>query len=493
MNNIENKETMDNKDNMETTLKFINNTYDKLSYFDMYGNSVFIFIFVTLLVFLVYSYCQIMQKKGAISDDWVNQRCKPQNIPFAGFITHPDGKTPFQYTNENFQYCVQNILSNVSNYALEPFHFMIQSIMVIFNSMNTDIQNIREVVNKLRNNMNEFTAEVLNKFLNVIIPIQKIFIATMDTFNKIQGVLTTGLFTVLGSYYTLQSLMGSILELVIKVLISLVVIIIGLWVLPFTWPAAASMSAVFLAIAIPLSIIIVFMKDVLHIKSSKVPKLRCFDRKTKIYLYDNTFKFIEDVKIGDTCLDGSVITAKIKVTSEELDMYNLNGIIISGCHIIKYNNKWIPVREHPCSMRIHKYYEPYLYCLNTSTKTMVLNNITFTDWDEIYDDNLEFILKYKSIGTTNNISKILDKGFSKTTKINLLEGQTNMGNVQIGDVLSTRGVVYGIVELNNLGDNEKIYNLLVTNKYFELADETICPDYNNNIDSVLELKNLLSK
>ena len=310
MNNIENKEIMDNKGNMETTLKFINNTYDQLSYFDMYGNSVFIFIFVTLLVFLVYSYCQIMQKRGAIADDWVNQRCKPQNIPFAGFITHPDGKTPLQYTNENFQYCVQNILTNISNYALEPFQYMIQSIMTIFNAMNSDIQNIREVVNKLRNAMNEFTKEVLNKFLNVITPIQKIFIAAMDTFNKIQGVLTTGLFTVLGSYYTLQSLMGALLELVIKVLISLVVIIIGLWVLPFTWPAAASMSAVFLAIAIPLSIIIVFMKDVLHIKSSKVPKLRCFDRKTKIFLYDNTFKFIEDVKIGDICLDGSVITAK---------------------------------------------------------------------------------------------------------------------------------------------------------------------------------------
>jgi hypothetical protein len=100
-------------------------------------------------------------------------------------------------------------------------------------------------------------------------------------------------------------------------LVTLVVIIVGLWVLPFTWPAAASMTAVFLAISIPLSIIIVFMKDVLHIQSSSIPKLRCFDRKTKIYLYDNTFKFIEDIKIGDTCLDGSVITAKIKVTSKE--------------------------------------------------------------------------------------------------------------------------------------------------------------------------------
>lgn len=484
---------MDTKDNMKTTLNFINETYDKLSYFDMYGNSVFVFIFITLFVFLVYSYCQIMQKKEAIADDWVNQRCKPQNLPFAGFITHPEGTTPFQYTNENFQYCVQNILTNITSYALEPFQFMISSITDIFNSMNSSIQNIREVISRLRHNMEEFTKNIMTRVLNVTIPIQKMVIALMDTFNKFQGIMTGGLYTMLGTYNTLQALMGAILELIIKVLVTLVVIIVGLWVLPFTWPAAASMSAVFLAIAIPLSIIIVFMKDVLHIKSSSIPKLRCFDRKTKIYLYDNTFKFIEDIKIGDTCLDGSVITAKIKVTSKELDMYNLNGIIISGCHIIKYNNNWIPVREHPCSIRIHRYNEPYLYCLNTSTKTIVLNNITFTDWDEIYDDNLEFILNYKTIGTTDNISKTLDGGFSKNTKINLLEGQTNIMNVQIGDVLSTRGVVYGIVELNNLGNNEKLYNLLVTNKYFELEDETICPDYNNYVDSVLELKNLLSK
>ena len=60
MNNMNN---MNNKDNMKTTINFINNTYDKLSYFDMYGNSVFIFILITIFVFLVYSYCKIMQKK----------------------------------------------------------------------------------------------------------------------------------------------------------------------------------------------------------------------------------------------------------------------------------------------------------------------------------------------------------------------------------------------------------------------------------------------
>jgi hypothetical protein len=473
--------------NMKTTSQFINNTYDSLSYFDLYGNSVIIFIFITLFVFLVFSYCKVMQSKEAIADDWVNQRCKPQNIPFAGIITHPEGTTAFQYTSDNFQYCVQNILSNITGYALEPFQFMIQALTQIFDAIANAIQQIRDIINKLRNSLKVFAEDVMSRILNVMTPIQKMFIALMDTFQKIQGVMTGGLYTMLGSYYTLQALMGAILELIIKVLIALVIIIVGLWILPFTWPVAASMTVVFLAIAIPMAIIIYFMTEVLHIKTSGIPKLRCFDRKTQFMLIDGTFKSIEELKPQDILIDGSIITAKIKVTAKDLDMYILNGIIVSESHVIKYNNKWIHVRDHPEAQKISGYTEPYLYCLNTSTKTIVLNEIVFTDWDEIYDDSLEFLLNYHSIQKTEDLSKKVDCGFNKETKIKIINGEKSVDKIFIGEVLSTGGIVYGIVELtNNLG-NEKLFNLLVSNEKFEIAD-VLHSDYNNNIDSILKLK-----
>ena len=187
---------LDNKNiNMKSTIKFINKTYDELSFFDLYGNSVIILIFMTLFVFLVFSYCQIMQTKQSIANDWNNQRCKPQNLPFAGFITSPEGKTSFQYTNENFQYCVQRILRTVSGTALEPFQFMIKSLIKIFSELSGSIQQTRVIINRLRNNIKQFTEDILSKILNVMIPIQKMFIALMDTFQKIQGVFTSGLYT----------------------------------------------------------------------------------------------------------------------------------------------------------------------------------------------------------------------------------------------------------------------------------------------------------
>jgi len=480
-----------NNNNMNNTTKFINSTYDSLSYFDLYGNSVIIFILMTLFVFLVYSYCKIMQTKEAIADDWINQRCKPQNIPFAGFISKPDGQSAFQYTSDNFQYCVQNILTNITGYALQPFQYMIQSLTTIFAKMADSIQQIREIINRLRNNFRKFAEDVLSRILNIMIPIQRIFIALMDAFQKIQGVMTGGLYTMLGSYYTLQSLMGAILELIIKVLVTLVIIIVGLWVMPFTWPAAASMSAVFLAISIPLAIIIVFMSEVLHIKSSAIPKLRCFDRKTRIHLDDGTFKHIEEIKPNDRLFDGSIVTAKIQVTSEGLKMYNLNGIIVSESHIVNHNGNWMPVRDHPLAIKLLSYREPYLYCINTTSKIIILNNTIFTDWDEIYDDNLEFILRH---AYNENIAQLIDKGFKQDTLIALKNGEKKLKDIKIGDYLSTGGIVYGTVELNNtnLGNKDKLYNLLVSNGLFK-AENVVQPDYNENIDSILELKKILSK
>jgi hypothetical protein len=487
-----------NHENTEKSVKFVNKLYDKLGYFDLYGNSVIIFIFVTLFVFLVYSYCSIMQTKEAIAADWTNQRCNPKNIPFAGYINKPDGKTAFEYTGENFQYCVQNILVSITGYALEPLQYMVSALTNIFNMAADAINKIRDFINLIRDNIKKFVEDVMQRILNVMIPIQKMFIALMDTFNKVQGTMTAGLYTMLGSYYTLQSLMGAILELIIKILVALVIIIVGLWIMPFTWPAAASMTVVFLAIAIPLSIIVYFMTEVLHIKTSGIPQLRCFDKNTEFVLQDKTKKPIAQIEPGDILAGNVKVMSKIKVLSRGLRMYNLNGIIVSESHIVKYMNQWIPVSKHCEAKELPNYGEPYLYCLNTSSKTIILNNMIFTDWDEIYDEKLSSVLKHIGTDKTEYINQVLDKGFEKDVKISLKNGTKNISEILPGDCLSEKGIVYGIVELhkNNLGivsgKNEKLYHLLVSNKKFE-ADSSSYQDYNSGIDSILEIEKILSK
>ena len=476
------------------TYLYVNSLYD-LNFLDVYGLSLILFIILTLFVFFVFTFCKILQNKADIAADWANQRCKPQNIPFAGFIMEPKDKTQFEYTNENFQYCIQNVLTSIVGNFLQPFNYMISSITDIFVAIGAAIQDIRLILERIRNSISEIATDILNRILNVLTPIQVMLIAVVDTFSKIQGVATSTLYTMLGSYYTLKAFMGAILELIIKMLIVLVIVIVGLWILPFTYPIAATMSLVFTAIAIPLAIIIYFMTEVLHVQTSGIPTLRCFDKNTTVLLKNYAAKSIENVCAGDILLDGSIVTAKMKVLATGLDMYSLNDIIVSGCHIVKYNQVWIPVRNHPQAVPLKNYEEPYLYCLNTSTKTIVLNKTVFTDWDELYDDKLEEVLAYKNINQLDNISKVLDDGFHENVKIKLVEGYKPIKYVEVGDILATGGIVYGIVELNNnLGvceKDDKKYHLLVSNQIL-VAENKKYYDYNYNIDSVLQMGKKLS-
>jgi|688.fasta_scaffold145835_1 hypothetical protein len=484
--------------------EFVNDIYDKLSYYDLYGTTIMMFLLLTIIVLFIYGYFQIMRVREQIANDWQNQRCNPKYIPFAGYITHPEGTTAFQYTSDNFQYCIQNIENDVTGQAMKPINFLISGITNMLNIIRNSVQHTREFLNILRKNIRKFAEDVFHKILNVMIPLQSLLISLKDMLDKSQGIMTAGLYTFLGAYDTLKSLMGSIVELTVVMLMAMVIIIVGLWSVPIGWPAAAASSAIYVVFALLLSIILVFLVEVMGIKSSKVPKLRCFDKDTVLEMSDGNYKKIIDIKAGDMLAKNVLVTAKIKVLSEGLRMFTLGNITISESHIVKYQDQWLPIRDHPLAEEIpkDKYSEPFLYCLNTSSKEIVIDDIIFTDWDEIYDASLTSVINAVPYNIfikdeefkKANIHRYLDVGFESDMIIYLVDGSNkNIKDVEIGDKLSTKGIVYGIVEiekdtiLGNTNENSEkvLYHLLVSNKLFESKGKII-RDYNDKIDSILK-------
>jgi hypothetical protein len=462
-------------------LQNIMKMYEKLNYFDQYGGSVILFIIITIILILIISYCLIMVNVQPIIDDWPNQRCKPNIIPFAGLITHPEGISASDYTSQNFTYCTQNILSSVTGTAVEPLTYVTNLLNTMAENIKNNIQSVRAMFDKVRTMFQEVTQEIMGRLINFTIPLQQIVISFKDLLSKIQGTMTAGLFTLLGSYYTLKSLMGAIAQFIITILIALAVMITVFWLVPFTWGAAAANTVIFVAIAIPMSIILAFMIDVLHVKTSlTIPKVKCFDKNTEIKMNDGSIKKITEIKTGDILIDNNEVTACIKVESKGSVLYDLDDIIVSDSHIVQYLKKWIPVSKHPDAIKYLSYTEPYLYCLNTSNKTIQIGKYKFTDWDEIYDKDIDEIMvnSFMPINNLNQIHNKLDSGFKGDTKIKLKQGELrNIKDINVGDVLEHNEEVYGIVEINgknildqfeyNLGKNliiEGTSNLLICDK-----------------------------
>lgn len=505
---------------MDAKLNNITKMYDKLNYFDQYGASFILFIVITLTVFLLISYFHMMINVQPIVDDWPNQRCKPTIMPFAGIITHPEGVTAGEYTQQNFTYCTQNILSNITGYVLEPLNYITNSLQKFAGLIQNDIQSVRGMFDKIRSSMQSVTEEIMGRLINVMVPLMQIIISFKDLTSKIQGTMTAGLFTLLGSYYTLKSLMGAIAQFIITILIALSVMIAAFWLVPFTWGAAIANTSIFVAIAIPMAIILAFMNNVLKVKSGlSIPKIKCFDKNTLIEMKDGTLKKIIDIETGDVLLNDNKVTAKIKVTTEGSKMYSLNNIIVSDSHKVKYGNNWISVSDHPYAIKCKSYNEPFLYCLNTTKKIIQINNFIFTDWDEVYDSSLNKIINNMTvpIKNTKDIHRYLDCGFKDTTKVKLVNGDyTDISKICINDILEKGETVYGLVEIDgldicenvsyNLGENiyiegyvpylylyknviphfnQKLYHLLTDKKTFKIGN-IIFPDYNAAIDRFLE-------
>ena len=470
----------------------IKKIYENLNYFDQYGSSLVLFIFITIALFVLCSYCFVMINVEPIKDDWINQRCKPSIIPFAGLINAPEGTSSTDFTKENFDYCTQNIVKGVTGTAVQPLTFVTNMLNTLFENIKNALNGIREMINKIRLQIQAIAQEIMGRIINVTIPLQQIIISLKDILAKVQGTMTAGLFTLLGSYYTLKSLMGAIAQFIVTILIALAAMIAALWVVPFTWGAAAFNTGIFLLISVPMALILTFMIKTLKVQTNlKIPKIKCFDKNTLLKMNDGSEKSIFDIEVGDILINNNKVTGKIKVETEGSEIYNLNGVIVSNSHIVKHNDKWLPVSEHPDSIKIDSYNEPFLYCLNTSSKIIVINNICFTDWDEIYNNDISkfntlLCIKFNNSKQqykfkTDDVHKYFDGGFIGTTLIKLKNGTKKMiQNIEVGDILENDENVYGLVEIDGKDIDEQCAYYLGKKRVIEggcnlcFYDESIC-------------------
>jgi hypothetical protein len=183
------------------------------------------------------------------------------------------------------------------------------------------------------------------------------------------------------------------------------------------------------------------MTNIFHIQPElSIPGIpsMCFDGNVAIKLYDKSFCLFKNVKIGQYLQDGSIITAKMQLKNVCSKMYNLNNVIVTPEHLVVYKNKWMETKDHPDSLPIEDYAEKYLYCVNTSSKRIVMGENIFLDWDELYNENT----------ACENIHLTFDGGLFGNTKIKKQDGEIiDIKDVKIDDVLHGYKIVYGVVEI----------------------------------------------
>jgi hypothetical protein len=441
----------------------IQKLYKKMHFSDIYGNAIVQFIVLTILLIGVHYYFKYLANSQPIKDNWPNERCKPQNILLAGFINKPKDKTITEYTQENFTYCVQNVLKTLVGDAVNPFVIILNIINEIFLVIGVALNEIRAVFAFLRDEVTAIVKEIFGRVLNILIPIQMMVIGLRDLMNKTQAIMVSSLYTFIGVYYALVSGLGSLSQFFLLIIAILLAIAAPLLAVPFTMAIGAAVLAGAVAIAVPYGMIAVTLKETLDINplSGVAPKL-CFDEETMIELLDESVKPISKIQPGEKLKGGQSVTAILKLNASNVAMYKLGDVLVSGIHCVQHKDKWIPVSEHPESKRQENYEKPFIYCMNTSNKVMYIGEFIFSDWDELYlretqTELLERTNKQFSMEKeTKSIHTYLDGGIEGSSLVTLENGyKREIQCLEIGELLAEKCRVIGLVEIDGFSLKEQ--------------------------------------
>jgi len=251
--------------------------------------------------------------------------------------------------------------------------------------------------------------------------------------------------------------------------------------------AAATSTLLYIAILVPFLIVIVLIATIFKYNGGgsppKVPgKASCFDKDTLIEMNDGTFEKICNIKIGDILKDNNKVTATMVSDIGNNKIYDIDNILVTGCHKIKIDNSWCYVEDYSNKI-LSNYSEKYVYCISTMNKIIDINNKIFMDWDELDDNEINKL----NIISGNNINKRFNNGLSENTLIDTLSGEKKIKDLNIGDKIADDNYVLAKIEV--LPEELHILEQNIDNKTY-LCTLNLIKDISFMIDDYKECKKL---
>ena len=484
---------------MDAPTSYINKLYDNMSFFELHFQSILIVLLVSVIVILLATASKVLSKTNVLKTNWDAERCKPNIIPFAGLINKPIGQTIAEYTLKNFNYCVSNILN--SGFKKATFSYDLtgatnglldgtQMMDLSFNMTNNWFSDIQ-------NNITGTFSAIKNELANSMVPIQQAVFAVQDIFNRMQAVFVAGIYTSLGNSLMIKSLVSQMLSAVSKIFYLLLIVITALFIIPGTQGLAVATTAIAMPLLVSTAAINLSMGKALGVAPGKLPTIRkCFDKYTLVKMNNGKYKQIDQIKVGEMLANSNTVTATIMLDSKHVKMYNINGILVSGFHKIKHEGEWISVSKYPYGREV-PYTEPFIYCINTTSKIIKVGEFEFLDWDELYDFHLDKLLNHRTeyylpIRNMTNIHPVLDGGFCDNTQIRLFDKRlVYIKDIVPGDRLINGANVYGVVQIKSNDISICEYNLGQKHNTFRGGPNLLFLDSNEKIHTTLNTRDIL--
>lgn len=414
----------------------------------------FLIIFSFIILFSIIYYLQLNGNYiNYVRNNWKDYQCKPYIIPIAGLFRPKNcNKTFFQFTFENFKKCQWVQIKIFFGFFIKPIVYIIKIITKIIKKFTDTLDIFRKEAKSIRLMFKTIVESIAEKMENSYAAVQ-FYQAKMQNIIKHQ----IALFQLL--MYFMDSLKLTLESLINGPLIDLVKFL--------------PIYGIALLVLITICLLCIF--GGLFTKMVACPIcLICFSGDTKCILIDKTIKKIKEIKLGNELYQGGKVTSTFifDISNKNSDIYDYNGIKVSGSHIVYENRKAIRIENSKYAKKIN-YNENYIYCVNTENRYINIlskdNNYLFSDFFECSNNKInhyhqkliEYTLNNQNINKLSLDTEVSEYhnyewGFGEDTLVKLSNGESKLiSKINFGDILLDGGKVYGKVK--HLANKCKLY------------------------------------
>ena len=101
-----------------------------------------------------------------------------QNPKIKEALNNKDGKTAFEFTGENFNFCLNSILEQIAGQFFQPIYYIVNNSKSSLSGMSNVMQHVREFFLYIRASAMKQLNSIYLRIIGFIVPIQNIIIKT---------------------------------------------------------------------------------------------------------------------------------------------------------------------------------------------------------------------------------------------------------------------------------------------------------------------------
>lgn len=465
------------------------------------------FFMITFVLLFGMGYLMSTMERTSVMDHWTTRRCElPVMIAARFFKPDSDSRTPSEFSSDNFSFCTQEYVEKFMGLLMTPINALFGKQLGITNSMSDLMGSIRQMMNQMYNSFTVYLDSYFKKFHSSVFQLSRVVQRLRMAIGRMSAVAMSMIYAGISAF---RSMINSI-QVVVRVIliictIMLAIIIILFFVLFPVIPMILSTLTAVVTIVIALGPV---MSSSIAGEAESKKSGFCFEKGTRIPVrrMDGRTEImaVEDVRLGDHLSYGcGYITTILQMTPEHVSMYDLEGIHVSGSHLVQHETdkeQWIAVEQDGRSNAIPST-DKNLYCFNTTSHRIPivsksLQVIFFRDWEEMDETDKDAHTQWtQMIHTMLNPTEppLLESPPCETpllspyTQVYTPEGYVLLGNIDIGDwvIDETRqptrvlGIVSGYVKGQ---PNEKEWNTAIYKKEedcWRICESTLSPSQTN--------------